>query len=482
MSCGLEVDMTNGSFPKHSWIKNIFSLPVDTTVTASGWAKTRRDAKGFSFIELNDGSCRTNLQVIVEQEVVQKLGFDLKQITPGTSVRVKGILRASPGKGQKVELLAQEILILGPCPSESYPIQKKNTSDEYLRTVAHLRPRTNKYGAMLRIRSALAFAIHKFFQENDFCYVHTPIITGSDCEGAGQMFQVTTLDLNNPPRQKGKNDIDYSKDFFARRTHLTVSGQLEGEALASSLGRIYTFGPTFRSENSNTPRHAAEFWMIEPEMAFYELEDNMDLAEAFVKSIITQVQERCAEDLALFAKFVDPTLEATLSNITQNEFARISYTEAVDILTQAYQQKKDLFSVAPYWGLDFGAEHEKFIVEQHFKRPTIIYNYPKEIKAFYMKLNDDQKTVRGMDLLVPRIGELIGGSERETRLPVLEARMKEIGIEAQDYQWYLDLRRFGSVPHSGFGLGFERAMMLVTGISNIRDVTAFPRTPGSADF
>ena len=465
----------------HLWIKDIFNTAVDTSVTAKGWAKTRRDAKGFSFIELNDGSCRTNLQVIVEEATAQNLGFDLKQISPGTAIAVDGVLRASPGKGQKVELAAQKIAILGTCPSESYPIQKKNTSDEYLRTVAHLRPRTNKYGAMLRVRSALAYAIHQFFQERDFCYVHTPIITGSDCEGAGQMFQVTTLDLANPPRAT-KGEIDYHKDFFARRTHLTVSGQLEGEALASSLGRIYTFGPTFRSENSNTPRHAAEFWMIEPEMAFYELEDNMDLAEAFVKSIITNVQKRCAEDLVLFGKFVDPTLNATLDNITQNEFARISYTEAVEILTAAAKDKKAKFEQAPFWGLDFGAEHEKYIVEQHFKRPTIIFNYPKEIKAFYMKLNDDQKTVRGMDLLVPRIGELIGGSERETRLPILEARMQEIGINAQDYQWYLDLRRYGSVPHSGFGLGFERAMMLVTGISNIRDVTAFPRTPGSAEF
>ncbi|MEI8347041.1 MAG: asparagine--tRNA ligase [Pseudomonadota bacterium] len=444
-------------------------------VTLQGWIKTRRDSKGFSFMELNDGSCRGNLQVIVDEKVPAYAL--LKKLTPGTSLKVRGDLVKSPGKEQALELKAQEIEIYGECDPETYPIQKKNTSDEYLRTVAHMRPRTNKYAAMLRIRSELAFAVHQFFRQNGFFYVQPPIITSSDCEGAGQMFQVTTVDVNKPPRNE-KGEVDYSKDFFGKKAYMTVSAQLEGEALALSLGKIYTFGPTFRAENSNTPRHCAEFWQIEPEMAFYTLEDNMELGEAFVKSIVGHAVKNCAEDLELFNKFVDTSLLSTLQNILENNFQRLPYTEAITILEKSGQT----FEQKPYWGLDLGAEHEKFIVEKHFKKPVILYNYPKEIKSFYMKQNEDGKTVRGMDLLVPRIGELIGGSEREWRHDILCTRIKELNMREEDYWWYLDLRRFGTVPHSGFGLGFERAMMLVIGINNIRDVTAFPRVPGFAEF
>ena len=372
--------------------------------------------------------------------------------------------------------MADKIEIYSLAP-EDFPLQKKKHSDEYLRTIAHLRPRTNKYGAAFRVRSALSYAIHKFFQERGFKYVHTPIITGSDCEGAGEMFQVTTLDLKNPPLlPDGK--IDYSQDFFGKPAHLTVSGQLNGEMYACALGDIYTFGPTFRAENSNTARHAAEFWMIEPEMAFADIHDDMDLAEDMVRFCVTDVMEQCADDIELFAKFVDPTLMETLNNIKNNSFARITYTEAIEIM----QKSGKKFEYAPEYGIDMQTEHERFLAEEHFKRPVIVRDYPKEIKAFYMRMNDDNKTVAAMDVLVPRIGELIGGSQREERYELLKKRIEELGMHEEDYAWYLDSRKYGSVPHAGFGLGFERMMMLLTGIANIRDVIPFPRTPKSLNF
>ncbi len=448
-------------------------------IEVMGWIKTRRDLKDVSFAELNDGSTRNNIQIVIEHK---KSNFKdiIGRIVNGASVRVKGDLVESPAKGQKYEINAYEIEILGDCNQEEYPIQKKKISDEYLRTVAHLRARTNKYSSMLRIRSELSFAIHKYFRDNGFFYVHTPIITASDCEGAGQMFSVTAFDISNvknlPIDENG--NVDFSKDLFSRRTYLTVSGQLEGETLALALGKIYTFGPTFRAENSNTYRHASEFWMIEPEMAFYDLFDDMDLAEDFVKSITKHVVENCKNDLDLFSRFVEPKLMENLENVIETKYERITYTDAVSIL-----EKENLrFEKKISWGIDLSSEHERFLVEQYFKKPVILYNKPKEFAAFYMMLNDDGKTVRGMDLLVPRIGELIGGSQREHRIDILLKRMKELGMKIENYWWYIDLRRFGSVPHSGFGLGFERLMMLITGIPNIRDVCAYPRVPGYAEF
>ena len=382
----------------------------------------------------------------------------------------------SQGGSQKYEVVAEKVEIYSLAPDD-FPLQKKKHSDEYLRTIAHLRPRTNKYGAAFRVRSALSYAIHKFFQERGFQYVHTPIITGSDCEGAGEMFQVTTLDMKNPPLLPDGN-IDYSRDFFGKPAHLTVSGQLNGEMYACALGDIYTFGPTFRAENSNTPRHAAEFWMIEPEMAFADIHDDMDLAEDMVRYCVTDVMERCADDIELFAKFVDTSLWDTLNNIKNNSFARITYTEAIEIM----QKSGKVFEYKPEYGIDLQTEHERFLAEQHFKRPVIVRDYPKEIKAFYMRMNDDNKTVAAMDVLVPRIGELIGGSQREERYELLKARIRELGMREEDYSWYLDSRKYGSVPHAGFGLGFERMMMLLTGIANIRDVIPFPRTPKSLNF
>ncbi|MDD2804232.1 MAG: asparagine--tRNA ligase [Elusimicrobiales bacterium] len=446
---------------------------------ARGWIKTRRDSKVMSFAELNDGSCRGSLQVIFAPDMGD-FSAVLPQLVTGAAVEIKGDLVASPAAGQKYELQAKEVKIYGGCDPEKFPIQKKKTSDEFLRTVAHLRPRTNKYAAMLRIRAELAYSVHKYFHDNGFFYVHTPIITASDGEGAGQMFTATTLDLAKPealPRND-KGGVDFSKELLGKKTYLTVSGQLEGESLATALGKIYTFGPTFRAENSNTYRHASEFWMIEPEMAFYELQDDMELAEDFIKSITKSVMEKCPADLELFAKFVEPALMDNLKNITGNKFERLAYTDAVKLL----EPVNDRFDVKVSWGVDLASEHERFLVEHYFKKPVILYNKPKEAAAFYMKLNDDGKTVRGMDVLVPRIGEVIGGSERENRLDVLEKKMADAGIDPLPYWWYLDLRRFGSVPHSGFGLGFERMMMLVTGIANIRDVTAFPRVPGFAEF
>ncbi|OGR44839.1 MAG: asparagine--tRNA ligase [Elusimicrobia bacterium GWA2_61_42] len=446
---------------------------------ARGWIKTRRDSKVMSFAELNDGSCRESLQVVFAPEN-GNFSEVLPSLVTGAAAEIQGDLVASPAAGQKYELQAKQVKIYGGCDPEKYPIQKKKTSDEFLRTVAHLRPRTNKYAAMLRIRAELAYAVHTYFRNNGFHYVHTPILTSSDAEGAGELFTATAMDLSKlsalPKTEAG--EIDFSKDLLGKKTFLTVSGQLEGETLALALGKIYTFGPTFRAENSNTYRHCAEFWQIEPEMAFYELEDDMDLAEDFIKSITRHVLENCPSDMELFAKFVEPALMENLRNVTESKYERLAYTEAVKLLEPVNER----FDVKVSWGVDLSSEHERFLVEQYFKKPVILYNKPKEAAAFYMKLNDDGRTVRGMDVLVPRIGELVGGSERENRLDVLEKKLADAHIDAQAYWWYLDLRRYGSVPHSGFGLGFERMMMLITGISNIRDVTAFPRVPGYAEF
>ena len=443
-------------------------------VLVKGWVRTRRDAKDFSFVEVNDGSCLKNIQIIAKNNLSNY--EDVKKITTGSSVAVKGALVASQGGNQAVELVADEVEIYSLAPDD-FPLQKKKHTDEYLRTIAHLRPRTNKYGAAFRVRSELSFAIHKFFNERGFRYVHTPLITGSDCEGAGEMFQVTTLDLNNVPKLPN-GQVDYSQDFFGKPAHLTVSGQLNGEMYALALGDIYTFGPTFRAENSNTPRHAAEFWMIEPEMAFADLNDDMDLAEDMVRYCVKHVMETCAEDLELFAKYVDTTLPETLKSIVEQGFARITYTEAIEIMKKSGRK----FEYTPEYGIDLQTEHERYLAEEYFKRPVIVRDYPKEIKAFYMRMNDDGKTVAAMDVLVPRIGELIGGSQREERYDVLIQKIKDMGMKEEDYSWYLDSRKFGSVPHAGFGLGFERMMMLLTGIANIRDVIPFPRTPNSINF
>ena len=445
-----------------------------SSVLVKGWVRTRRDAKGFSFIELNDGSCLQNLQVIVDDD--SEASASVKQIHTGAAVEVEGALVASPGKGQQWELQASRIALLGGADPETYPLQKKRHTDEFLRTIAHLRPRTNKYGALFRIRSESAFAVHQFFRDRGFYYLHTPIITGSDCEGAGEMFRVTTLPASGQPA--AADATLFEADFFGKEANLTVSGQLEAELFASALGSVYTFGPTFRAENSNTPRHAAEFWMIEPEMAFADLDDNMDLAEDFVKHLVNHVREHCAADLDLFGRFVDKNLMANLEVIAGKPYVRLPYTEAVEILQQS---KKDFeFPVA--YGTDLQTEHERFLTEEHVKGPVIVYNYPKEIKPFYMRLNDDGKTVAAMDVLVPRVGELIGGSQREERLDVLEQRLEAFGLDKADYWWYLDMRRFGTVPHAGFGLGFERFLMMATGVTNIRDVIPFPRTPKHLEF
>ena len=443
-------------------------------VLVKGWVRTRRDAKDFSFIELNDGSSLKNIQIIANNNLSNY--EEVKKITTGSSLAVTGALVESKGGNQKYEIVAGEIEIYSLAPDD-FPLQKKKHTDEYLRTIAHLRPRTNKYGAAFRVRSELSFAIHKFFNDRGFRYVHTPIITGSDCEGAGEMFQVTTLDLNNVPKLPD-GSVDYSKDFFGKAAHLTVSGQLNGEMYALGLGDIYTFGPTFRAENSNTTRHAAEFWMIEPEMAFADIYDDMDLAEDMVRTCVKHVMDKCPDDLALFDKFVEPGLIAKLQNIVDNGFARITYAEAIDIMKKSGHK----FEYEPEFGIDMQTEHERYLAETHFKRPVIVRDYPKEIKAFYMRLNDDGRTVAAMDVLVPGIGEMIGGSQREERYDVLVQKIKEMGMKVEDYAWYLDSRKYGSVPHAGFGLGFERMMMLVTGIGNIRDVSPFPRTPNSINF
>lgn len=450
--------------------------PVGTEVDVRGWVRTRRESKqGFAFLEINDGSCFANLQAILDQSLPAYAEL-LKQLTTGSSVRIVGELRASPGREQAVEVQARSVEVYGSADVEKYPLQKKGHSFEFLREIAHLRSRTNTFGAVARVRNAVCAAIHQFFQDRGFLYLHTPIITTSDCEGAGQMFHVTTLDLaqlaarNVPP--------DYTADFFGKPASLTVSGQLEGETYACGLGDIYTFGPTFRAENSNTARHLAEFWMVEPEMAFYELTDNMDLAENFIRGIISTVLARCPDDMQFFNDRIDKTVLATLHNIVSHEFIRLPYTEAISILRESGQQ----FEYEVAWGMDLQSEHERFLTEQHFKQPVILFDYPRTLKPFYMRCNDDGKTVRAMDVLVPRVGEIIGGSQREERLDVLVERMRECDLNPDDYWWYLDLRRFGTVPHSGFGLGLERILLLLTGMANIRDVIPFPRTPKHAEF
>lgn len=445
-----------------------------------GWVRTRRDSKGgFSFLELNDGSCLGNVQVIADS-TLPNYESEILHLGVGSSVTVVGSVQASPAKGQPTEIRAESIVVHGLADPTHYPLQKKGHSMEFLREKAHLRPRSNTFGAVFRVRSQVCRSIHDFFYENGFFYIHPPIITASDCEGAGQMFRVTSFDLakgQQLPRNE-QGEVDFSKDFFARPTYLTVSGQLEAEVFACSLGKVYTFGPTFRAENSNTSRHLAEFWMIEPEMAFYELTDNMDLAEAFLKRIFRDLLEKCSEDMQFFAKQIEPTAISTLEGIVNSEFVRLSYTEAVDILLKCGQSFE--FPVA--WGIDLQSEHERYLTEKHFQKPVILYDYPKQIKAFYMRLNDDDRTVRAMDVLVPRVGEIIGGSQREERQEVLEKRMREQKLEPETYWWYLDLRRYGTVPHSGFGLGLERTVQFATGMGNIRDVIPFPRVPGYAEF
>jgi asparaginyl-tRNA synthetase len=442
-------------------------------VLIKGWIRTLRESKDFSFIELNDGSCLANIQIIVDNDIDNYQ--EIVKLTTGAAISVSGELLESLGKGQKWEIRAGLIEILGIAPDD-FPLQKKRHTDEYLRTIAHLRPRSNKYSAIFRIRSKLSFAIHQFFQERDFQWVHTPIITGSDCEGAGEMFSVTTLDMNDIPKKDGA--VDYEKDFFGKEASLTVSGQLSVETFCLSLGNVYTFGPTFRSENSNTSRHMSEFWMIEPEMAFADLQDDMKLGQEFIQYLVKYTMEECAEDLELFSKFVDKNLMTTLENIVNNDFIRLPYTEAITILEQS--GKKFEYDVA--WGKDLQSEHERFLTEEHFKQPVIVYDYPKDIKAFYMRLNDDEKTVAAMDILVPAIGEIIGGSQREERYDVLKKRINDMNFDEADYWWYLDTRKYGTAPHAGFGLGFERLLMLVTGVANIRDVIPFPRTPKHLEF
>ncbi len=449
---------------------------IGSEVVLQGWLRTRRDSKaGFSFLELNDGSCMGNIQVIAEAGL-DNYEADVKRLTVGSSLTVVGTVRESPGKGQATEVQAGQIQVHGIADGESYPLQKKRHSFEFLRTIAHLRPRTNTFGAIARVRNQVCRSIHDFFQEEGFLYIHTPIITASDCEGAGEMFQVTTLDLNEPPKQQGR--IDYALDFFDRPTSLTVSGQLEAEIFACALGKAYTFGPTFRAENSNTSRHLAEFWMVEPEMAFCELAGNMTLAERFLKRIFADVLQRCPEDMEFFNLRIDKTAIETLQGIVDSDFVRLPYTEAVEILAASGQP----FEFPVSWGADLQAEHERFLTETHFKQPVILYDYPKSIKPFYMRVNDDDKTVRAMDVLVPKVGEIIGGSQREERLDVLTQRMLDQELNPDDYWWYLDLRRYGTVPHSGFGLGLERVVQFITGMGNIRDVIPFPRTPGNAEF
>jgi asparaginyl-tRNA synthetase len=443
-------------------------------VLIRGWVRTKRESKGFSFLEVNDGSSLANIQVVIDEKLP---GYEeVLKITTGCSVSVTGELVESPGKGQRYEIAAKEVSIYGWADPDEYPLQKKRHSFEFLREIAHLRPRTNTFGAILRMRNALSNAIHAFFQERGFIYVHTPIITGNDCEGAGEMFNVTSFDLKNVPVNNG--EVDYSSDFFGLKTGLTVSGQLEGELLASAVGNVYTFGPTFRAENSNTSRHLSEFWMVEPEMAFADLNDDMNLAEDFLKYIFSCCLEKCVDDMEFFDKRIQSGVIENLESIVKSSFERMTYTDAVEMLLQSGED----FEYPVEWGCDLQSEHERYITEKKIGKPVIVIDYPKDIKAFYMKLNDDEKTVRAMDVLVPRIGEIIGGSEREDRYDVLLKRIKESGLTPEDYWWYLDIRRFGSVPHAGFGLGFERTVQYITGMQNIRDVIPFPRAPKSASF
>jgi asparaginyl-tRNA synthetase len=449
---------------------------IGQEVEVRGWVRTRRDSKkDFSFVELNDGSCLANLQVVIDA-AVPDFERTIQDVTTGASVAIMGVLKESPGKGQRIELQATSLKVLGIADPQSYPLQKKRHSFEFLREIAHLRPRTNTFGAIARVRNALAVSVHRFFQSRGFVYVQTPIITTSDCEGAGEMFQVTTLDLTRLAQLQ--TEVDFTQDFFGKKASLTVSGQLEAEIFATSLGDCYTFGPTFRAENSNTARHLSEFWMVEPEMPFYDLDDNMQLAEEFIRCIIRDVLENCAEDMDFFNLRIDNTVLETLHNITENDFIRLSYTEAIEILSSCGQK----FEYPVEWGRDLQSEHERYLTETHFQKPVILYHYPRTIKPFYMRTNDDGKTVRAMDVLVPRVGEIIGGSQREERLDVLVERMRECNLDPDVYWWYVDLRRYGTVPHSGFGLGLERVLQLITGMANIRDCIPFPRTPKSAEF
>jgi asparaginyl-tRNA synthetase len=448
----------------------------DETVTIQGWVRTKREQKGFSFIEVNDGSSMAGLQVVINQDVPE-YEASLKRISTGASVEVSGVLVPSPGKGQRIELKAESVTVYGGSDPETYPLQKKRHSFEFLREIGHLRSRTNTLGAVFRVRNACATAIHQFFQERGFLWVHTPVITASDCEGAGEMFAVTSLNLFQVPLNDQK-EIDYTQDFFGKPAYLTVSGQLEAEIMAMAFSNVYTFGPTFRAENSNTSRHLAEFWMVEPEMAFCDLEGDMDLAEAFLKHIFSYVMEHCPEDMEFFNKLIDQSVLETAENIIHNQFERITYTKAIELLEKA--DKK--FEYPVEWGLDLQSEHERYLAEDLFKKPTIVTDYPTQIKAFYMRLSDDEKTVRAMDILAPKIGEIIGGSQREERLDVLERRIVQQGLDPAAYWWYLDLRRYGTVPHAGFGLGFERLVQFMTGMANIRDVIPFPRAPQSVEF
>ena len=447
-------------------------------MTVAGWVRTRRDSKaGFSFIELNDGSCQGNLQVVAPTSL-PNYDSEIVKLHPGASVKVTGTLVASEGKGQAVDLKATEVKVLGFCDPMEYPLGKTRISFERLREVAHLRPRTNTFGAVARVRNTLAFATHEFFQGRGFYYFNAPLITASDCEGAGEMFQVTTLDIENPPRDKESDRVDFSQDFFGRPANLTVSGQLEAETYACALGSVYTFGPTFRAENSNTTRHLAEFWMIEPEVAFADLHDDADLAEDYLRYLFRAVLKKCPEELQFFNDRIEKGLLDNLTRLADAEFTRITYTEAIKILEKA----ADKFEFKPSWGVDLQSEHERYLAEETFHGPVIVMDYPRDIKAFYMRLNDDQKTVAAMDVLLPNVGEIIGGSQREERLDVLERRIRETGMDPKNYWWYCDLRRFGSVPHAGFGLGFERMVRFCTGMGNIRDVIPYPRTPQSAEF
>ena len=457
-------------------IKDILNTTAENQeITVQGWIRTKRDSKNLCFFELSDGSSLKNLQIIIDKEKYD-LNKEIDRLSTGASATITGILVTSPGKNQSVELQGQTIIVEGESPVETYPLQKKRHSFEFLREIAHLRPRTNTFGAVARVRSTLSFAVHNFFRENGFVYIHTPIISASDCEGAGEMFQITTLPMDSVPMIDG--EVDYTKDFFGKPANLTVSGQLEGEIYATALKDIYTFGPTFRAENSNTSRHLAEFWMIEPEMAFCNMDGNMELAEKFLKYILQYVLDNSSEDMNFFNSFVQKGIIDDIKNIIDSPFTHITYTEAVDLLIKADAK----FEFPVEWGHDLQSEHERYLTEIVFKGPVIVTDYPKEIKAFYMKLNEDGKTVRAMDILVPRLGEIIGGSERESDLEKLKARLDEQDLDHKDYWWYLELRQYGTVPHAGFGLGFERLIQYVTGMQNIRDVIPFPRTVGSAEF
>ena len=448
----------------------------DESVTIQGWVRTKRELKGFAFVEVNDGSSLSGLQAVLDRDLADYESI-LKQLATGASVEIKGSLVESLGKGQNIEMKADSVTVYGTADPQTYPLQKKRHSFEFLRTISHLRSRTNTLGAVFRVRNACATAIHQFFQEKGFLWIHSPIITASDCEGAGELFTVTNLDLNNLPKND-RGEVDYSQDFFGKPAYLTVSGQLQAEVMAMAFQNVYTFGPTFRAENSNTSRHLSEFWMVEPEMAFCDLEGDQNLAEEFLKHIFKYVLKHCPDDMEFFNKWVDKSILATADNIISNEFERVTYTEALALLEKA--KKKFEFRVE--WGIDLQSEHERYLAEDLFKKPVIVTNYPKDIKAFYMRLDEDEKTVSAMDVLAPGIGEIIGGSQREERLDILERRIQEMNIEADDIWWYLDLRRYGTVPHAGFGLGFERLVQFMTGMTNIRDVIPFPRTPLSADF